>query len=566
MKYRILTLLLILATFSVYLAVGQNDKLDSFFDDRIEVYFSFKLEDPSSLENISRMVSICSFDNKTGEIRAYANRKEFKEFNELGIELKKLTPPSMLREDVKMAASRDEMIKNNWDSYPTYDAYIAMMYQFEADYPDLCKISLIGTSNNGREILVAKISDNVSSKEEEPEFLYTSTMHGDEVTGYVLMLRLIDYLLTNYGNDPRITDMVNGIEIYINPDANPDGTYAAGNSNIYGATRYNSMGVDLNRNFPDPDDGLHPDGNPWQTETIAFMDFAENHHFVMSANIHGGAEVCNYPWDTWWFTCADDEWWQFVCREYADTVHVYAPPGYMNDWINGITNGYAWYTISGGRQDYMNYFQQCREFTLEISAMKFPNASYLPGFWDYNYRSFLNYIEQVTHGVRGVVTDVDSGDFLNAEVFILNHEADSSWVYSDIANGNYHRPVFEGTYDIRYGAPGYLPQTIQDVSVLNRQATILNVQLKSSQSGIENIHGNSFKVFPNPVLSDYFQVVLNNSVDNLKVYTSSGKLIFSNENLLPGRYFVNTSGWESGLYILKVTSGNVISSRKIQIL
>jgi carboxypeptidase D len=39
-----------------------------------------------------------------------------------------------------------------------------------------------------------------NTDEYEPEFMYTSTMHGDETVGYVLMLRLIDYLLTNYGN------------------------------------------------------------------------------------------------------------------------------------------------------------------------------------------------------------------------------------------------------------------------------------------------------------------------------------------------------------------------------
>ncbi len=566
MKYRILTLLLILATFSVYLAVGQNDKLDSFFDDRIEVYLSFNIENHADLQKISGIVSISSYDNETGDVKAYANRKELKEFIKLGIEFKKLTPPSMLSSDIKMANSRNEMVANNWDSYPTYDAYVAMMYQFQSDYPDLCELTNIGTTNNGRDILVAKISDNVNTKEAEPEFLYTSTMHGDEVTGYVLMLRLIDYLLTNYGSNPGITEMVNGIEIYINPNANPDGSYAGGNSNIYGATRYNAMGVDLNRNFPDPDDGPHPDGNPWQVETKAFMDFAENHHFIMSSNIHGGAEVCNYPWDTWWFTTADDDWWQFVCREYADTVHAYAPAGYLNDLNNGITNGYAWYTIAGGRQDYMNYFHQCREFTLEISAVKMPSASFLPGFWDYNYRSFLNYIKQDAFGVRGVVTDIDSGDYLNAEVYVLNHEADSSWVYSDIQNGNYHRMLYEGTYDIRFSAPGYWPQTFQDVNVLNYQATFLNVQLKNTQNGVVSIQEDLFKVFPNPVSSDYFQVVLNKAVNKLKIYNAAGKIMFSNENVLAGRYFVNTSGWEAGIYIIKIIEGNLVSSKKVQVL
>ena len=30
--------------------------------------------------------------------------------------------------------------------------------------------------------------------------------------------------------------------------------------------------IDLNRNYPDPEDGLHPDGNPYQQETNIFLN------------------------------------------------------------------------------------------------------------------------------------------------------------------------------------------------------------------------------------------------------------------------------------------------------
>ena len=35
--------------------------------------------------------------------------------------------------------------------------------------------------------------------------------------------------------------------------------------------RYNSNFIDLNRNYPDPEDGPHPDGNPYQQETNIFL-------------------------------------------------------------------------------------------------------------------------------------------------------------------------------------------------------------------------------------------------------------------------------------------------------
>ncbi len=187
-------------------------------------------------------------------------------------------------------------------------------------------------------------------------------MHGDETTGYILLLRLIDHLLSNYGADTELTSLINNTEIWINPLANPDGTYASGNHTVFGATRGNANLVNLNRNYPDPEDGQHPDGNTWQVETLAFMDLAEEQNFALAANTHGGAEVVNYPWDTWSRLAADDDWWQMVAHEYADTAQYYSPSGYFNGFNDGITNGYAWYSISGGRQDYMNYFHHCREW------------------------------------------------------------------------------------------------------------------------------------------------------------------------------------------------------------
>ena len=46
------------------------------------------------------------------------------------------------------------------------------------------------------------------------------------------MLHLIDYLLTNYGTDTRVTNMINNMVIWINPLANPDGTYHGGNNTV----------------------------------------------------------------------------------------------------------------------------------------------------------------------------------------------------------------------------------------------------------------------------------------------------------------------------------------------
>ena len=144
----------------------------------------------------------------------------------------------------------------NWDTYPTFTQYDSIMRSFSTLYPSLCRLDTIGKSVNGKLILVLKISDNVSVDEDEPEVFYTSTMHGDETGGYVMMLRLADYLLRNYHTSNRVKNMADNLEIWINPLANPDGTYRTGNI-MSSPTRYNANGVDLNRNFPDPLSRIH---------------------------------------------------------------------------------------------------------------------------------------------------------------------------------------------------------------------------------------------------------------------------------------------------------------------
>ncbi|MBN2518947.1 MAG: carboxypeptidase regulatory-like domain-containing protein, partial [Bacteroidales bacterium] len=418
-----------------------------------------------------------SIDNiKEGYIFAYANEKEFTEFLKLNLEYEVLVPPSLqkpITESLKSAQT------SQWTHYPTFDEYINMMQDFENNYPGLCKVHEIGQSVNGREILLVKISDNVIEKESEPGFMYSSTMHGDEVAGYVLMLRLIDYLLNNYESDDYVKYLVDNIEIWINPIANPDGTYFSGNNTIFGATRNNANGIDLNRNFPDPQDGQHPDDNPWQPEVIAMMDFIKEHQFVLSANIHGGTEVVNYPWDTWEQRHVDDLWFQYISHQYADTAQYYSWDGYMTILTgSGIINGYDWYSISGGRQDYVTWFLHGREVTLEISGDKIPDTYYLDTLWEFNYRSFLNYMEQCLFGISGIIIDSISGEPLKAQVFIQNHDDEMSFVYSDSVNGNYHRLLAAGNYNMLIEAEGYTSKVLNNIEVSWNENTQIDIALK----------------------------------------------------------------------------------------
>lgn len=469
---RIITLLLLLTYSGVFAQNNQLPEADNLFKNTGEIYFAL----PGAADEANLLTKIISIDKIKGDtVFAYASQKEYRMLQSLGARGLVLMPhPSEL---IKAEMSDNPRQVLDWNYYPTYPAYEQIMADFAAQYPDLCQLYTIGTLASGRKLLAVRISDNAGVEEDEPEFLYTSSIHGDETTGYILMLHLIDHLLSSYNQDPRITNMVNNIDLWIVPLANPDGTYYGGNNSVNGARRYNANNVDLNRNYPDPADGPHPDGNEWQPETVHFMNFAESRNFVMGANFHGGIELVNYPWDTWSRLTADNNWWYMVSRAYADTAQAYGPPGYFDDEDNGITNGYAWYRITGGRQDYMNYFHQCREVTLEISNTKLVPASQLLNFWEYNHRSILNYLEEVTYGVRGIVTDTVTGEPLKAQVYISNHDQDSSMVFSSLPVGNYHRFLKAGTYNLTFIADGYLPKTYRNVVISDKNVVRLDARL-----------------------------------------------------------------------------------------
>ena len=160
---------IILLLFIPFFCLSEN--VDTLFKEKGEIYFSFEYKNKLELNKISKIVSI---DHKiTSEIAyAYANKREFVEFLNLKKEYKIIELKPIIYNNSN---------KNNWNYYPTYQEYVSMMYDFQNLYPNLCKIHSLGTLSSGREILIAQISNNVGNKEDEPSFLYTSSMHGDEL-------------------------------------------------------------------------------------------------------------------------------------------------------------------------------------------------------------------------------------------------------------------------------------------------------------------------------------------------------------------------------------------------
>ncbi len=298
-------------------------------------------------EQLTRIISIDRVDSDS--ITAYANTREWKRFLELEIPYRILSREKASKGPEMTSADLRDI---HWSKYPTYPAYLNLMASYKEEYPEICRIDTIGYSVKGRLLLAAHLSGGPEKDNPKPELFFSAQMHGDEIATSILMLRLIDTLLTAYSDSTDIWNLLQQYRIWINPLANPDGAYFVSDSTLEGCIRYNANEEDLNRNFPDPLHVSQPNTRVRQPETLAMMAFADKRDFRISANFHSGNECVNYPWDSTPDRHPETAWFLDISHHYADTARFYSPGDYFSKFDRGVTNGWDWYSIYGGRQDF----------------------------------------------------------------------------------------------------------------------------------------------------------------------------------------------------------------------
>jgi carboxypeptidase T len=141
--------------------------------------------------------------------------------------------------------------------YHNYAEMTAEINSIVQANPQIASQRVIGTSYQGRNIVAVKISDNAGTDEAEPEVLFTHHQHAREHLTVEMALYVLRELTSDYGTDPRVTAMVNGREIWVIPDLNPDGGEYDVASGSYRSWRKNRqpnsgssyIGTDLNRNW-----------------------------------------------------------------------------------------------------------------------------------------------------------------------------------------------------------------------------------------------------------------------------------------------------------------------------
>jgi predicted deacylase len=320
-------------------------------------------------------------------------------------------------------------------------------------YDGRCRVRQIGESVEKRKIWSVDFSSSFLQSDGEfdvPSVAIAANMHGDETVGREVVLHMIDWMAHGLNSSIEIQNLVSKKLISLVPSINPDGFAAR--------KRRNANNVDLNRDYPSRFDMNKAD---MQVETEAIMSWKNDHLFAVSANLHGGALVCNYPWDTHshdayiasYAACPDDAFYKQMCSVYANahpTMHQ------SQEFPGGITNGALWYPIDNSIQDYGYFFDGSLSVTIEISDVKDPDVKTLEDYWNANRDALIEYAGIVTSnpGIQGrlmnqvkqaAITIIPSGELKTAAF---------PSVYSN-ERGVFFRPLSPGTYDVQISADGF---------------------------------------------------------------------------------------------------------------
>lgn len=142
-------------------------------------------------------------------------------------------------------------------NYHDYAEMVAELQQAALDHPAIFSLFSLGISYQGRTVWAGKISDNVNTDEDEPEVLFTHHQHAREHLTVEMALYTLRILTDEYGTDSQITSLVDGRELWLVFDMNPDGgeydiatgSYVSWRKNRQPNAGTSAIGTDLNRNW-----------------------------------------------------------------------------------------------------------------------------------------------------------------------------------------------------------------------------------------------------------------------------------------------------------------------------
>lgn len=113
-----------------------------------------------------------------------------------------------------------------FDHYYTYDQMVEAIKKLHAAYPELSEIEVVGKSEENRDIWAITINNPETGKHKEKPGVYVDgNIHGNEIQATEVCLYFANMLLTKYGENEEITELIDKNAYYIIPSVNVDGRY-----------------------------------------------------------------------------------------------------------------------------------------------------------------------------------------------------------------------------------------------------------------------------------------------------------------------------------------------------
>lgn len=199
-----------------------------------------------------------------------------------------------------------------FDNYRTNGEITTFLNGLVTADPSLAEMVDMGTSVEGRTLWGIRIT-GPGDPGTRPAVLYHGIEHAREWVSSTVPAFVAEHLLTNYGIDPEVTDLVDSVEWFLLPVMNPDGyEYTQTTDRLWRKNRRDngngSFGVDLNRNWGfewggegasassfDPNyRGTAPFSEP---ETQALRDFILAHTNLRAhLDFHSFSQLILAPW------------------------------------------------------------------------------------------------------------------------------------------------------------------------------------------------------------------------------------------------------------------------------
>ncbi|HWK85176.1 MAG TPA: M14 family metallopeptidase, partial [Caldimonas sp.] len=143
-----------------------------------------------------------------------------------------------------------------FDAFYRYDELTRLLFAYAQAHPTLVAVASIGKSYEGRDIWVATLTNIATgAAEDKPAFWTDGNIHAAELTASTAVLYFLHELVTKYGSEPDITQLLDTRVVYLCPRLNPDGAELA----LADRPRHIRSST---RRYPfeeDPVDGLTPE-------------------------------------------------------------------------------------------------------------------------------------------------------------------------------------------------------------------------------------------------------------------------------------------------------------------